>query len=358
MNELTIGNRTIAPHQTPFVIAEAGINHNGDLANALKMVDAALSAGVDAIKFQTFKAEQFCSDPKQMFTYKSQGEEVTESMLYMFKRMEFSFSQWKEIKQYCDDKGIMFLSTPQNVSDLELLLDIGISAIKVGSDDFNNIPLLKTYQQTNLPMIVSCGMANLADVHNALSAIGTLDGYPTILCLCTSQYPTPPQDINLEKLRTLKAAFPSLTLGFSDHSQGPLASSLAVTYGVSLFEKHFTLDNNMAGPDHWFSENPQTLKLWCESIHLAHQMKGSGTLRATAEEEKMKVLARRSIVVLKDIKQGEILTLENIGLRRPGDGLPPILLDKVLSLFASKSLKRNEKITLGDICHESTTAEP
>lgn len=267
----------------------------------------------------------------------------------MFKRMEFSLSQWRELKAYCDEVGILFLSTPQNPSDLELLLDIGIDAIKVGSDDFSNIPLLKTYRQANLPMIVSCGMADLADVHVALDTLGALDGYPVILCLCTSQYPTPPADINLEKLKTLQAAFPMMVLGFSDHSQGPMASSLAVGYGAALFEKHFTLDNNLEGPDHWFSENPESLKQWRDSIHLAYTMKGSGIVRATHAEEEMKVLARRSIVAIKDIQPGEQLTLNNVGLRRPGNGLPPAMFEQVLGLTASATITKGSLVGLGDM---------
>ncbi|MFT4925435.1 MAG: N,N'-diacetyllegionaminate synthase [Phenylobacterium sp.] len=349
MNTVQIGNTIIGAQQRPFIIAEAGINHNGDLATAFKMIDVAKQAGADAVKFQTFRAEEFCGDPKQMFTYTSQGKEVTEPMLDMFKRMEFSAKQWYQLKQHCDAQHITFLSTPQNPADLTLLLDVGIDAIKVGSDDFSNIPLLQHYRQANLPMIVSCGMADMADVHLALETLGALDGYPVILCLCTSQYPTPPQDINLEKLRTLTAAYPMLTLGFSDHSQGYLASSLAVAYGAALFEKHFTLDNDMAGPDHWFSENPASLQQWCEAIHTAHAMKGSGIVRATAAEQKMRTLARRSIVALTDIAPGAVLSDENIGLRRPGNGLPPALLSQVLGLKAAKAMQKGDLLAMGDM---------
>lgn len=349
MKNIKIGNFLIGENQPPFVIAEAGINHNGDLTTAFAMIDAAKNASVDAIKFQTFKAEDFCGDPEQLFTYQSQGKEITEPMLNMFKRMEFTNEQWLQIKQYTDKKEIMFLSTPQNTADLNLLLDIGIDAIKIGSDDFTNIPLIKTYQKSNLPLILSCGMADLADVHLALDACGALDGKPVILCLCTSQYPTPAEDINLEKLTTLKAAFPMLTLGFSDHSQGVLASSLAVGYGACLFEKHFTLDHDLPGPDHWFSETPETLKDWRDSIHLAYKMKGSGIIRPTAKEQEMRVLARRSIIAIINIKKGETLTEKNLGLRRPGNGLPPLLFDKVINQKASNDIPKGTLLTLGDM---------
>jgi N,N'-diacetyllegionaminate synthase len=348
MNSVIIGEHVISENNQPFIIAEAGINHNGDLTTAFKMIDVAVESGVNAVKFQTFKAEQFCGDPQQMFTYNSQGKQITEPMLDMFKRMEFTIDEWRQVKAYCDKQNIMFLSTPQNPSDLELLLDIGIDVIKVGSDDFNNIPLLKSYKKANLPMILSCGMADLSDVFIALEAVGAFEGAPIILCLCTSQYPTPPEDINLEKLRTLKAAFPMLVLGFSDHSQGALASSLAVTYGAALFEKHFTLDHNLQGPDHWFSENPISLKQWRDSIHQAYVMKGSAVIRATEQELSMRTLARRSIVAITDINPNDKLTDKNIGLRRPGDGLPPILWDKVVGFSANKVIKQGTKINFGD----------
>ena len=262
-----INNQKLKNYGKLFIVAEAGINHNGELIKAFEMIEVAKQSGVDAVKFQTFKAEEFCGDKTQMFTYQSQGKKITESMFEMFKRYEFDYDEWLQIKQKCDDENILFLSTPQNRSDLDLLLELELPAIKVGSDDFTNLPLLEDYSTTKLPMIVSCGMSDLSEVRQALDAIGTFEGYPTILLLCTSQYPTPPEDVNLLKLKTLANAFPDLVLGFSDHTKGSLASSLAVGFGAVFFEKHFTLDNNLAGPDHWFSENPESLKDWVESIH-------------------------------------------------------------------------------------------
>jgi N,N'-diacetyllegionaminate synthase len=345
-----IGKRKISKDQPPFIIAEVGINHNGDINTALKMIDAAVSAGVDAVKFQTFKAEQFCSDSTQLFTYQSQGKSITEPMLDMFKRMELSIDEWKKIKHYCLEKNITFLSTPQNPSDLELLLDIGIDAIKIGSDDFTNLPLISTYAKTGLPIILSCGMADLAEVFQALSVLGALtpEGYPCILCLCTSQYPTPAEDIHLNKLKTLETVFPDIIKGFSDHSQGPLASSLAVAFGACLFEKHFTLSHDQAGPDHWFSEDPQGLKEWTESIRRAYVMLGSSVVAPTEKEKEMRILARRSIVALKKINPGETLTIENIGLRRPGSGLSPMYFEQVIGSKCLKEINAFSRLALGD----------
>ena len=348
MPEVKIGDFLIGPDHPPFVVAEAGINHNGELERAIEMVRVAKRAGADAVKFQTFKAEEFVSDPNQMFTYRSQGKEITESMLKMFRRYEFSQDDWFLIKKKCDEEGILFMSTPQNYSDLELLLKIGVPAVKVGSDDFTNLPLLESYAKTGLPMIVSCGMADMADVYQALNIIGTFDGYPTILLLCTSQYPTPPEDVNLLKLRTLRRAFPGIILGFSDHTQGPLASSLTVAMGAVVFEKHFTLDHDLPGPDHWFSANPEELRLWISCVRQAHTMMGNGILRCTSVEVEMKKLARRSVVALKDIKKGDVLSIDNLGLKRPGSGLPTSLYNQIIGMKATRNISRSSILRMGD----------
>ncbi len=345
---IKLNNHIIGHGCKPFIIAEAGINHNGEIKTAFEMIRVAKNAGVDAIKFQTFKAKEFVGDPNQKYTYRSQGKDVTESMFEMFKRYEFSRDEWLNIKKKCDDEKILFLSTPQNQSDLELLLELNVPAIKVGSDDFTNLPLLKAYSKTGLPMMVSCGMSNLTEVHQSLDAIGSLDGYPTILLVTTSQYPTPPKDTNLLRLNTLSKMFPTIPLGFSDHTQGPLASSLAVALGACLFEKHFTLNHNLPGPDHWFSENIVGLKKWTDVINKSFTMMGSPLIQPTQEEEKMKSLARRSIMTIKKIKKGEILSTKNIGLRRPGNGLSPNFMDKILGLKATRNIKKGTLIVLGD----------
>lgn len=349
MPEIKINGRPIGSAHAPFIIAEAGINHNGEVEKALEMIRVAKAAGADAIKFQTFKATEFCGDPEQTYTYQSQGKAVTESMLEMFRRYELSRDAWFVIRAECDRQGIVFMSTPQNQSDLDLLLEIGIPAVKVGSDDFTNLPLLKGYAAAGLPMILSCGMADLAEVYRSLDAVGANGGYPTVLLLCTSQYPTPPGDVNLSKLTTLRGAFPNLVLGFSDHTQGALASSLAVGLGAVVFEKHFTLGRELPGPDHWFAENPDTLAEWVRSIRTAHVMLGTGAIQPTEAEREMRVLARRSVVALRSLAKNEKLTAENIGLRRPGNGLPPEMLEMVLGGIATRDIRAGEPLNFGDV---------
>lgn len=344
-----IDGRAINGETPPYCIAEVGINHNGDLNIAKLMIEAAKAAGADAVKFQTFKAEEFCGDPKQTFTYQSQGKPVTESMLEMFRRYEFVPESWSEIKMHCQAVGITFFSTPQNHSDLELLLDVGVPALKIGSDDFTNLPLIRSYIESGLPLVLSCGMSDLAEVHQALEAAAWFDGYPVALMLCTSQYPTPPKDVNIAKLTTLQNAFPGLLVGFSDHTQGALAAALAVSRGARIFEKHFTLDKNMPGPDHWFSEEPAGLADWIDHIRTADILLGSPLVRPTQAEQAMRLIARRSVVALQDIAFGETLNNVNTGLRRPGGGLPPDMIRTVIGLTATRNIKKGERLSLGDM---------
>ncbi len=348
-NTISIDNNQIGHNYEPYCIVEVGLNHNGNMDIAKKMIDEAVKAGADAVKFQTFQAKEFCGDPKQLFTYKSQGKEVTESMLEMFQRHELAPENWKDIKSYCRKAGITFFSTPQNRSDLDILLDVGVPAIKIGSDDFTNLPLIESYAETGLPIILSCGMSNLAEVNDALESVGWFDGYPASLLLCTSQYPTSPEDVNINKLTTLRNAFPGLVVGFSDHTIGSEAAVMALAQGARIFEKHFTLDHNLPGPDHWFAETPDEISLWIKSIKKAFLMLGNSYVRPTESEGHNRVEARRSVVLLKDVKKGEKFSEENLGLRRPGDGLAPSLLKNIYGLSATRDLCLGEKVSLGDM---------
>ncbi len=344
----TIAGHSIGPNDPPYCIAEVGINHNGDITLAKRMIEVAKEAGADAVKFQTFKAEEFCGDPAQMFTYQSQGQTVTESMLAMFQRYEFAPGQWREIRGHCDAVGITFFSTPQNRPDLDLLLSIGVPAIKIGSDDFTNLPLLRDYAKENLPLILSCGMSDLAEVHQALETVGWFNGKLVALLLCTSQYPTPPQDVNIRKLTTLQQAFPGLLVGFSDHTQGPLAASLAVALGARIFEKHFTLDHDLPGPDHWFAEKPSGLREWIYNIRTADLIQGSPYFMPTSDELKNKKEFQRVIVAAIDIKTHDEYSEINLTTKRVsgGNGLPPLLYWRLLGKKSNYNIKKGSPIIL------------
>ena len=344
-----IGDRLIEKGKEPFIIAEAGINHNGDIKKAKEMIVVAKKSGADAVKFQTYHAEEFVQDDKVTYTYESQGKEVTESMLKMFKRCEFSKDEWNDIKLFCDEQGISFLSTPQNVSDLMMLLDIGIDAVKVGSDDFVNTPLIKRYSLEGLPMLLACGMANEKEIDRTVRTIRDNSDCPIVLFLCTSEYPTPPEDVNTNKLITMAERYPDVILGLSDHTQGNEAAIMSVALGAVVFEKHFTLNHDLPGPDHWFSCDPDELNAWASSIRRAYLMKGSGKLEPTEKELDMRLLAHRSIAALCDIEAGETLSRKNICMRRPGTGIPAYRLDDIVGKSVMRSIKAGEHIGQKDL---------
>ena len=346
MNEIKIGNFIIGQKKEPFIIGEAGINHNGEIKKAFEMIELGKKSGLNAIKFQTFSADEFIANVSLTHTYFSQGKKITESQYNMFKQYEFSKEEWYEVKEKCDKEDILFLSTPENSSDLDLLLQIGIPAIKVGSDELINIPLLKEFAKTKLPIILSTGMCTLDEVAKSLNAIGALDDYPTILLVTTSEYPTPNESVNLLKFQTLAKNFPSIPLGFSDHTQGVLASSLACAMGASVFEKHFTLNHNMPGPDHWFSADPNELIQWVKSIRTSYIMMGSEEVKPTKSEEVLKITARRSIFAISEIKEGDEFSMKNIVLRRPGNGLTPEYFEMVLGKKSTKYFKKGEMVQL------------
>lgn len=342
---ISVQGKKIGIGQKPFLIAEVGINHQGNLKRALRMIEIAKWAGVDAVKFQTFKADEFISDKKEKYSYFSNGKKVTETMYEMFKRYELPKSSWIKIKKKCEKLGIIFFSTPQNYSDLKVLLNIGIPLIKVGSDDFNNLPMLDKFSNFNIPIIVSCGMSKKIEIKKTMSLLKRKKT-KIMLMLCTSEYPTPSENVNLLRLKTLKKLYPNLLLGFSDHTIGSLSACAALSLGACIFEKHFTLDNNDKGPDHWFSENPKNLKKWANDIKETYKLLGEDKLKPTKLEENMRIIARRSIVAFRDIKKGEKITINNTCFKRPGDGMRPEDLKKIIKLKAIRLIPRNEKISL------------
>lgn len=348
MSQISINGKKIGDGTEPFIIAEAGINHNGDIELAKKMILAAKDAKVDAVKFQTFYAKDFIQDRTLMYTYISQGKEITEPIIDMFERSEFTKEEWAEIKKFCDKNDILFLSTPGNVSDLELLMSIGVQAVKVGSDDFVNIPLIRRYAKEDVPLLLSCGMATEDEIDLTLKNAGLDKGKDMCLFLCTSQYPTPPKDVNIRKLLTLQEKYPSLIVGLSDHTRGSTAAIMAVACGALIFEKHFTLNHELPGPDHWFSETPESLKEWVRDVREAYTMLGSAELKPTEIEMKNRSEYHRSITAACDIKAGDIITEDSLCMRRPGDGLPASKWDEVIGSCATRYIEKNVQLKEGD----------
>jgi len=331
-----------------FIIAEVGINHNGDINIAKKMIDKAKEAGANCVKFQTFKAEEFVSDPNQTYTYKSQGEEITESMLEMFKRYEFSKEEWIEIVNYCKERDIVFSSTAQNPSDLDFLLSItNLPFIKVGSDDLTNLELMRYYATKKLPMIISAGMAYAYEIEDAVRTIRDCGNDDITVLHCISSYPTNAEDVNLKKIPIIKDAF-GVKVGFSDHTIGSAAAVGAVCFGATVIEKHFTLDNNMPGPDHWFSINPIELKRYVNDIRFIEKAIGSGILKPTDNEIEMRKVMQRKIVFSNDLLKGTIINRSDINFKRAIDGIEPKNIDFILNRVLKRDVKKNEVIKLED----------
>lgn len=333
-----------------FIIAEVGINHNGDLKVAKQMIDEAKNIGADCVKFQTFKAEEFVSDPKQTYTYKSQGQEVTESMFEMFKRYEFSKEEWVEIVNYCKQKEILFSSTAQNKSDLEFLLSITqLPFLKVGSDDLTNLELMKYYASKNIPMMISVGMAYAYEIEDAVRTIKETGNKDITVLHCVSSYPTEAKDVNLKKMPVIADAF-GVKVGFSDHTIGSAAAVGSICLGAIVVEKHFTLDNKMAGPDHWFSINPIELKKYIKNIRFIEKAIGNSTLEPTKKELEMRKIARRKIVARDDILEGEKITIEKIDFKRVEDsknqGIEPKNFLFIENRIAKKKITKNTYIRL------------
>lgn len=331
---------TVAPKK-PFIIAEAGINHNGSLPKALAMVDVAKKAGADAIKFQTFKASELVLNNDLQYSYKSGGVRRRESMQQMFKRCEFSQDEWYAIRKKCLKQNIIFFSTPQNVSDLHLLLRLGVPAVKIGSDDLTNIPMLVEMAKSALPLILSTGMASLSEIKRT---VHSLAGRKIVLLVCTSEYPAKDASLNLSRITTLRRLFPSVPVGFSDHSIGAQAASVAAALGACVFEKHFTLDHDLEGPDHWFSADPGELQEWVKAIRRTFVMLGSGLVHPTAAERRNKKMFRRFLVTDKPIKKGQKLAVGDLVARRvaKSGGLSPNLLPKLLGMPVKRSYHRGD----------------
>ncbi len=316
---LVVGNRKIGQGYPCFIIAEIGINHNGDINLAKDMVYKAKECGVDAVKFQTFKACEFVSDPNQTYTYYSEGKKITESMMTMFERYELSKEAWREIFDYCKSLDILVFSTPQNKTDLDFLLSlVDLPLIKVGADDLTNLDLLEYYASKGRPLIISAGMAYLSEIEDAVNTIRDTGNENFAVLHCVSSYPALANEMNLKKIQTINRAFNVVT-GFSDHSIGSYAAVGAVTMGASIFEKHFTMNKNLPGPDHWFASDPDELKSIVTGIRFIEEALGSYEIKPTENELEMREICRRSIVAKRKINCGQEITIDDICYKRRRD---------------------------------------
>jgi N,N'-diacetyllegionaminate synthase len=330
-----------------YIIAEAGVNHNGSLDCAKEMVRIAADSGVDAVKFQTFRAETLVTKSACKAEYQSNATGADETQYEMLKRLELSFSDFQELKACCHSNGVEFLSTPFDLSAIHLLVDLGVRRWKLPSGEITNLPYLRELGRLGQEIILSTGMCELKEIEAAIEVLvdaGTRLSDITVLH-CNTQYPTPICDVNLRAMCTLRSALPNLRgVGYSDHTMGTDVSIAAVALGASVIEKHFTLDRTQIGPDHRASLEPPELKQMVHSIRSIELALGSEKKQPSPSELKNRMMARKSIVALKSIAVGEVFTEQNLTVKRPGTGISPMCWDRVLGQVSSRSYSPDDLI--------------
>lgn len=326
-----------------FIIAEAGVNHNGCIELAKQMVNKAKEAGADCIKFQTFVSKNIVSKSASKAEYQKQRTNSDESQLEMLRKLELSFDEFKELKEYCDFKEIEFLSTAFDFDSIDFLNNLGMRIWKIPSGEITNLPYLIKISKTNKPVILSTGMSTLDEIEDAISILKTNGCKDIILLHCTTEYPAPYADVNLRAMDTLKQKF-NVTVGYSDHTSGIEVAIAAVAIGAKVIEKHFTLDRNMEGPDHKASLEPNELKNMVKSIRNIELAVGNGEKKPTESEKKNKAIARKSIIAKKSIKKGQIFTEDNITVKRPGNGISPMRWFDVIGKSAIRDFEEDELI--------------
>jgi N,N'-diacetyllegionaminate synthase len=330
-----------------IIIAEAGVNHNGDYELARKMVVAARECGADYIKFQTAVPELVISKFAPKAEYQLGTTSLEESQLDMCRAIHLPLTDYRPLKQFCDETGIRFLSTPFDLVSIDVLHELNMDFFKIPSGEITNLPYLQKIASKRKPVILSTGMCSLGDVEEAIRVIEDAGLNRDMLTLlhCNTEYPTPYEDVNLNAMVTLSDAF-GVKTGYSDHTKGIEVALAAVALGACMIEKHFTLDNTMPGPDHQASLEPQELKQLISSIRNIEKSLGSRVKRVSPSEEKNRNVARKSIVASRDIKQGELFREENITVKRPGNGISPMQWHSVIGKTAPRDFLEDELIEL------------
>jgi len=328
-----------------FIIAEAGVNHNGSVELAKELIDVAVQACVDAVKFQTFKAENLVSKNAQKAAYQKETTDKQESQFDMIKKLELDVNTHKELISYCKDKGIMFLSTPFDHDSIDMLNELGLEIFKIPSGEITNLPYLRHIGSLNKEVILSTGMADLGEIEDALDILteaGTDRAKVTVLHANT-MYPTPMEDVNLKAMQSIGTAF-GVAYGYSDHTLGIEVDIAAVAMGATVIEKHFTLDKTMEGPDHKASLEPDELIAMVKAIRNIELALGSSVKKPSKSEKPNMEIARKSIVANQAIKIGEMFTEENMTIKRPGRGISPMRWNEVVGTKALKDYDVDELI--------------
>ena len=326
-----------------FIIAEAGDNHNGSLMLARQLVDKAAEAGADCVKFQTFVTEELVSKRAKKAQYQEEATGTGESQYEMIKKLELSFDKFVELQRYTKEKGLIFLSTPFDIPSVDFLESIQIPYFKIPSGEITNLPYLVRIAQTGRDIILSTGMARMDEIEAAVMALRQHGAGEISLLHCNTEYPTPMEDVNLRAMLTLKEKF-GVRVGYSDHTRGIEVPVAAAALGAEIIEKHFTLDRNIEGPDHKASLEPDELKAMVEGIRNIEKALGDGTKAVSVSEKKNIVIARKSIVARKKITKGEILTEDNLAVKRPGDGISPMKWYEMIGTKAVCDFEEDEMI--------------
>lgn len=343
--KLRIGKKLVGEGEPCFIIAEAGVNHNGDIHLAKKLIDVAKEAGADCVKFQTFTAEEVVTADAPKAEYQRATTGSAESQYEMLKKLELSWDDFRQLYSYAQSQGILFLSTHGDRGAADFLDSLNVAAFKVSSEGITNFPLLKYIAQKGRPIILSTGMATLGEVEAALNLLAGAGARDIILLHCVTNYPARVEDMNLKAMNTLHQAF-GHPVGLSDHTIGLTIPIAAAALGACLIEKHFTLDKSLPGPDHRASLEPSELKEMVQAIRSVERALGDGIKRPTAEEQANLRVMRRSLVAGTDIPAGAIITEEMLDARRPGTGIEPREMERVVGKIARTAIKRGQLLTV------------
>ena len=347
MSVIRVNGRGVGPGSPCLVAAEIGINHNGDMSLAHRMIDAAAEAGADAVKFQNYRTEDFLSDRSLTYEYVSQGKTIRESQFDMFKRCELAPDSLRSLREHCDQRGIIFFSTPTSDEGVADLVRVGAPLLKNGSDYLIHLPLIRTMAQSGLPTVLSTGMATLAEVDEAVRAFREAGGRDLVLLHCTSSYPTPPEDVHLRKIPALAAVF-GCPVGLSDHTDGIVAAIGGVALGACFLEKHFTLDQTLPGPDHRFSADPSEFRTLVDAIRGLEQSLGTSVIGPTPSEAAGRTGFRLSCVASRNLRIGDPIADADIAFRRPGGGLPPAAVPWIIQRRLGRDVPRGKVLEPAD----------
>jgi N,N'-diacetyllegionaminate synthase len=345
MKKVKIGARWIGERESCFIIAEAGVNHNGDIKLAKKLIHVAKDAGADAVKFQSFKAENVVTRKAPKAKYQEQTTGSAESQYDMIKKLELSAGNFAELARHAQKNGIIFLSTPFDNESVDLLDGLGVPAFKIASGEITNSPLIRYIAKKGKPVILSTGMSTLGEIKEALQVIQS-EGIKNIVLLhCITAYPAKVEDVNLKAMETLRCEF-KLPVGLSDHTLGIAIPIAAVALGACVIEKHFTLDKSLPGPDHEASLEPEELKQMIKAIREVEKAMGDGNKMPTEEEKQIQKVARRSIVARVSIPKGTIITEAMLDIKRPGTGIEPKNMHMVIDRKARRFIEQDKVITI------------